>query len=131
MQREFGDKLGIAHALNSLGCVVNNQGHYARAAALFEESLALFRELRVEWGTIYALVNLARANLYLGCHGQAAPLLQVGIVMCRSLGNKDVVAEYVEGFAGLAGAQGRAERAVRLFGAAEALRSDWRYGVCG
>ncbi len=36
---------GIAHVLNIQGMIANERGEYARAVALFEESLALWREL--------------------------------------------------------------------------------------
>lgn len=122
LQRELGDRLGIAHALNSLGCVMNNRGEHKRAMALFEESLTLFRALRVEWGITYALVNLGRASLYLGRAEQARPLLEEGLALCRGLGNKAIIAEYLEGLAGVAGLQGHPRAAARLFGAAEVLR---------
>lgn len=122
LQRELGDRLGIAHALNSLGCVMNNRGNYKRAMTLFEESMALFCELNVEWGVVYTLVNLGRALLYLGRAEQARPLLKEGLALCRGLGNQAVIAEYLEGLAGVAGLQGQPHAAARLFGAAEVLR---------
>ncbi|HET7271242.1 MAG TPA: hypothetical protein VFI90_09150, partial [Rubrobacter sp.] len=44
------------------------------------------------------------------------------LVLCRELGDKLVGSDSIEGLACVAGAGGEAERAARLFGAAEALR---------
>jgi len=41
----FGDKLGLAYALNSVGNVAHIQGDYAQATARYQESAILFREL--------------------------------------------------------------------------------------
>ena len=42
--------------------------------------------------------------------------------IAQELGDKESIAYALEGFAGVAASQGRAERAARLWGAAEALR---------
>ena len=44
--------------------------------------------------------------------------------MCRELGNKMIAAESMDGVACIAGAEGTAERAAKLFGAAWALRES-------
>ncbi len=68
----------------------------AALAWLGAESLGLFRELQIEWGIVYALVNMGRVELYLGNHQQASPLLAEGLALCQRLGNRDVLAEYLE-----------------------------------
>jgi hypothetical protein len=45
-----------------------------------------------------------------------------GLTLAQELGDRQFIAESLEGLAGVAGAQGQAERAARLWGAAEALR---------
>jgi hypothetical protein len=41
--REIGDKAGISDLLNGMGILATKQGDYAKARALYEESLALYR----------------------------------------------------------------------------------------
>jgi len=43
--RELGNRLGIANSLSNLGQVAYEQSDFARARALYEESLAIEREL--------------------------------------------------------------------------------------
>ena len=45
MSREVGDRSGVAIALISLATICGDQEEYERAGKLFEESLALGREL--------------------------------------------------------------------------------------
>jgi hypothetical protein len=52
------EPVGVAEALRSLGFVVWQQGAYGRATALFEESLALCRELGDRRGIPWAIVEL-------------------------------------------------------------------------
>jgi hypothetical protein len=49
------DKRGIAFSLNNLGNIASEQGDYAAARVLCEESLALRREL---WETRRALLRV-------------------------------------------------------------------------
>jgi tetratricopeptide (TPR) repeat protein len=58
LQRELGDKSGIAMSYMNLGIVANDQGDYAAARSLYEESLALHRELGDKHGMAASLVNL-------------------------------------------------------------------------
>ena len=58
MQRELGDKYGIAYSLYGLGLVAYGQGDYTNARALLEESLALQRELGDKWATSACLIGL-------------------------------------------------------------------------
>jgi tetratricopeptide (TPR) repeat protein len=53
--RALGDSKGLAHALCTLGVVVNAQGDATRARGLLEESIALFRGLGDRSGLVRAL----------------------------------------------------------------------------
>ena len=53
-----GTAWGHTWALNDLANIVDEQGDYARAVALYEESLALSREIGADWETACTLHNL-------------------------------------------------------------------------
>jgi DNA-binding CsgD family transcriptional regulator len=57
-------------------------------------------------------------------HDSAEGFLKEGLVLNREVGNWSYGAYCLEGFAGLAGARGQGARAARLWGAAEALRTN-------
>jgi hypothetical protein len=55
----MGDKPGIAISLINLGNVAWNQGDYAAARALYQESLLLGREMGDKRGIVETLIGLA------------------------------------------------------------------------
>lgn len=124
LRRELEDKRGIALALRLLGGVVLHQGDLKRAAALYKECLGLFRELGDKWGMANTLWQLGRLASYLGDQGQSSALFKESLVRQRELGNKADIASCLEGLAGIACAHKEMERALMLFGAAEALREQ-------
>jgi non-specific serine/threonine protein kinase len=131
--RQFEESLALSralenwrmagYALHNLGEVARHQGDFSRAAALYNESLSLFRELKDTWAVSFNLIWLGVATQHLGNHEQAAVYLKESLALCVKLGGKRGIAECLEGLAGIACAQRQAARAVRLFGAADALRT--------
>lgn len=99
------------------------QGDFARAAELYSESLALYHELgnRAE---IPAILH-NQGYVALGAHDYAAAreLFAESLRRQHAEGNAAGIAEGIAGLAALAAAQGRLERAARLFGAAETIRA--------
>ena len=120
--QELENKGGIASSLLQLGHVARNQDDDGAARSYYEESLALFQEVGNEGGIAHALHNLGHVARSEGHYDTARLHYEEALAMFRKLGNKAGIAYSLEGFAGLAGAQGQSERAVRLRGAAEALR---------
>ncbi len=120
--RGLGNKLGIAAALSNLGLVVHAQSDYAGARALQEESLALRRELGDKGGMALSLTWLSAVAHDQGDYPGVQRFLTECLILCRELGEKRITAYALEGFARLAYAQHQPERAVRLYGAAQALR---------
>ena len=70
---------------------------------------------------VNAVDNLGWAALLQGDHDLAKTSYQEGLAVCKELGDKMIASESLEGLACIAGAQGQALRAARLFGAAQAL----------
>jgi non-specific serine/threonine protein kinase len=120
--RAVGDRRGIGRALLGLGILALRRGEPAAARPLLDESLRIGRELN-ELSTITeALGNLGRAAHDLGEHALARDLYNQALTRARDLGNKKWVAESLDAFAALAADCGQPVRAVRLWGAADALR---------
>jgi predicted ATPase/class 3 adenylate cyclase len=119
--REQGDKQNLAYCLNNLAMVVCSQGNLGRAAQLTEDSVALHRELGTRGGVSMGLCNLGWMALLQDDLGRAAELYRESLSLSWDTGLNLIVQSALEGFACVTGAEGEAERAVRLWGAAQAL----------
>lgn len=122
--RSLGDRTGVAWSLNSQGDVAREEGDSVGAQTLYEESLTIFRDLNDRWGiagTLADLGNLAREQR--NCSG-AQSLYRESLKIFEELQHKRGIARLMECFACLAAAQLRAERSLRLAGAAAALRQN-------
>jgi len=120
--REIGDGRGLAGVLMTLGDCLSNMGDFAAARPLLEESLAIFRDIKgggapasVPW----VLGNLATME---GQYDEARALFAEAIDIAQRLADKSLIAQALEGLAGLASVEMQPDRALRLAGAADALR---------
>ena len=121
--RELRGQQGLAYSLGGLGEVQRAQGRSAAARALYEESLALRRELGDRPNTAIALRQLGLTALDLGDLADARGRFIESLSLSRDLGSPRGIALALEGLAVVAVAEERVERAVRLAGAADALRT--------
>ena len=119
--RGQGDKQVLSICLGSLAMLVYSQGDLGRATQLTEEAVALFRELGNRGGVSLGLYNLGWITLLQDQLGKAAQIFRESLAPAWDLGLNREVQGALEGFACLAGAKGEAERAARLWGAAQAL----------
>ncbi len=119
--REQGDKQSLTYCLTNLAMVACSQGNLRRAAQLTEESVALQRELGARGDVALGLCNLGWIALLQDDVGRAAELYRESLSLSWEIGLNPLVQSALEGVACLAGAKGEAERAVRLWGAAQAL----------
>jgi predicted ATPase/DNA-binding SARP family transcriptional activator len=122
IRRGLGDKWGIASELMGMGTEAMDEGAYETARPLFEESLALQRELGDRARMAVSLYSLGRVAQQQGDCPQAISHLQESLRYCREAANLQMIADCLEGLAGVAGTLDQPERMARLFGAAEALR---------
>ncbi|HEY7035949.1 MAG TPA: tetratricopeptide repeat protein [Thermomicrobiales bacterium] len=122
--RKLGDQRQVANILDNLGLAAYDRGDYERAAVLLEEALAIARAAGNRHSAAFSLSNLARVANALGDDDRATALQEEGLALWRSLGNRDGLAHCLENLALIAMAQGHPVRAIRLFGAAETLRSQ-------
>jgi non-specific serine/threonine protein kinase len=124
LAREVGDPNLVGQAVSNLGYVALLQGDHERAAALSEEALTLAYELGsagVEFAP-EAMVNLGLATLNQGDHKRAAASFKEALAVSKKAGKKPTVINALMGMASLAGSLGEANRAARLWGAAQAAR---------
>src|SRR5207237_737647 len=120
--RELGDRTGIAWSLNYEGDVAHEQGDNAGARALYEQSLTVFKELGDKWGIAGCLIdlgNLARDNRdYQTSRSQYRESMK----LFQELGQKRGMARLLDCLACSAALQSQPEHALRLAGAAAAMR---------
>jgi predicted ATPase/transcriptional regulator with XRE-family HTH domain/Tfp pilus assembly protein PilF len=119
---QMGHKQAIAPVLNNLGIAARLGGDHATALTVAKRCLELRRELGDRLGVSGSLINLGLLARDARDFGQAAAHFQESLRMQQELGARLFIAECLEGLATVAAAAGAAERAARLFGAAEALR---------
>lgn len=120
IQREAGDKREIATQLNNLGEVARVLKDFEAAHSLYAESLALDTEVGNKWGMADSMRNLGIALHYLGGRdADAREKFKKAIELRMELGDKNGIAECLEGFALIEAAE---KRSAILYGFVEALR---------
>jgi predicted ATPase len=122
LRRAAGDQSGVAHILSNLSWLALYMGEFSRARALQEESLVIRRGIGDRREIAMSLVVLARIALAEGTRAAAWVPLREGLDVCRSVGDRWAIALALEALAGLL-ATGQPARAMRLAGAAGALRA--------
>ena len=114
----------MAWALNHQGDVARDQGDSVAARSLYQQSLADFRELGDRWGVAGSLADLGNLAREQRDYGAADALYRESLEVFRDLEHKRGIARLLESFACSAAAQSAPERALRLAGAATALRQS-------
>lgn len=110
------DAWGLNHLADGVRC----QGDHVRAAALYEESLALFRQQGDKMGMAAILHNLGHVALSYGQTHRARVLFIQSLSLFQELEFAWGVADCVAGLGGMWAQEGNAAQAALLFGAAEA-----------
>jgi len=106
IQRDLGDRRGIASSLSNLGIVAREQNDNATAKALYEESLSLRRELGDQWGIGAALNNLGLVVLHDGDYPAARALYGECLKVFKDLGNPQATASPLSNLGRVAYQQG-------------------------
>jgi len=120
----LGDRAGVAWSLNYQGDIARDQNDPAAARTLYEQALSIFRELGDRWGIAGTLADLGSLARQQRNYPTAHTMYRESIKSFQELGHKRGIARLLECFACSAAAQLEAERALRLAGAAAALRQD-------
>ncbi len=117
--RQVGDKLRIADISDSLGDIARAEGNFQRAAALYTESLARRRDLGGSQG--YLLSKLGYVSLALDDLKQALAFLRESLQIALQRNETTSIPTVLTGIAGIAYAEGNAERSMRLLVAVKRL----------
>jgi hypothetical protein len=104
--------------------VAFRQADYARATRLVEESLALRRQMGHTWGVGVSLGTLGWVAMRERDWTRAVAQLCESLEVRRQIGDKSGIAWCLERLAEVAMTRGQPEKAVRVFGAAAALRAS-------
>jgi predicted ATPase/class 3 adenylate cyclase len=123
LRRRLGDRVNVALCLNNLGTLASDRAQYEEARAMHEASLAQRRELGDQRGIAQSLQNLGEVALRRGEIEQAQVLYRESLVLFRDLGERMFISRNLDALARAAEACGDYAEAVRLFGAAAALRA--------
>jgi predicted ATPase len=111
-----------AKALTRAGHLAHNLGDFTAARALFEESLALWRELGDQQGIAASLNDLGWVVLCQGDYAVARSLSQEGLALWRELGDQQGVATSLHNLGRVAHCQGDYAAARSLHQESLALR---------
>ena len=121
----MGDKPGVALAYNRLGIVATEyQRDYARAAALYQKSLTLFRESGERWGIAVVLGNLGSVAWYQGEYARASELFEKSLALFRELGDARNIASVLHDQGSVTLEQGHYDRATARFKESLALLKE-------
>ncbi len=123
MLREMGDRPGTASVLMRLARIKNRDGEPDGALDLVEEAAALFRETGRHRMLALACCTLGFIAFDQGQLDDARRHFGDSAAVLATVRDPAVTAQLLEGVAGLASVDGRYTDALRLAGAADALRS--------
>lgn len=124
LAKTLNNKWVMIYALHNLGEIARHQEDYTNAARQYGAALALAQELDDAWATSIQLIWLGVVTRQLGHFAQAGAYLTQSMAIIRQLDDKEHTVECLEGFAGLAAAQGQTDKAVHLWSAADTLRQS-------
>jgi non-specific serine/threonine protein kinase len=122
--RQVGNPYRIAMALNFTGDLRRCQQNYRAAKEVYEESIALLREINAVRDLASVLQNLGYACLHLGEASQARAMFAESLSLQLAQGNKAGAAECLLGYAALAADGGNYAAAARLLAAAVAIGGE-------
>ncbi len=124
LYRQAEDWRGVAQTRCVQGFLLNAQGDYAGARALFEEALAGYERLGDQYNIVKPLDGLAHAAHDHGDYGKAWACYRSCLEQCGRLQARWRATRMLEGIASLCAAFDSPERAAWLWGAAVAIRKE-------
>lgn len=121
IERELGDKSGVAAALNALAVVRRDQGDYPGARSLLMETIRLWQEAGDSVSVAHAMSNLADVARAQSDYAAALSLHQECLAIYRSLGDRTSMAWSLNHQGDMQRGQGEAEAARSLYEQALAI----------
>ena len=126
LAREAGLRSQEAQAYEILGFIATHRKDSESARHFFKESVRAYQEIGASFNVILEKSNLAHLERELGNYAQALEYYRETILAFRDMGQTGAIAHQLECFGFIAMAQNENERALQLFGAANALREQSR-----
>ncbi len=128
ISRDLGaaGRWGVANALEMLAEVATETGDYSAAPALYEQALAIFKELEDWAGVAVVLKMLGWGAMRTGDYEQAQSRFEQALVACRQSGDLHQIISALAGLGELAIRRGQYDRAGDLL--RESLESSRRSG---
>ena len=117
--RELDHNGGVVLGLNTLGELARLDGDYARAGQLYEECLALSKEMGNRQREAISLVNLSYVAYHQDDYNQAINCGKKALSLLNSLQVEHTIAVFLAIIAGPIGARGKPKLAARLLAASE------------
>jgi predicted ATPase/class 3 adenylate cyclase len=124
--RATGNPWVIALATRNMAAIAAQQGQWAQAHAGFEEAAAIYQQMRERSFYVSTRSEIAHVLRSQGRLADAQAIYRETVRTHNEVGQVAAVAHELECFAFIAIATEQPERAVRLLGAAEALRASVR-----
>jgi predicted ATPase len=124
ISRRLQNTADVAWTLSNLGDVAREESRLDEARSLYGESYALFRSTEDRSGLASCMADLGHIAVRKGELRLAAQFYQESMVVFGDMGDNRGILRALEGFAGLASAAGRHDAALRLTGAAAAIRAS-------
>jgi predicted ATPase/DNA-binding XRE family transcriptional regulator len=128
--RRLNDEHGILRTLNNQGTLAYDMANFELAERMFLEVLTLARKRNDKDYIATALINLGWAAAIRG-DSKASDLCKEALTLVRELNSKYSLAFCLEGMAAGMALQDHPDRAVRLFGATNALRKSISASLSG
>ena len=122
LRRDTPVSLQAGLFLMGLGRSESEQGNYENARELFEDALDVFNKLRIKIYLMSAKSQLGHIFRYTGDLAGAKSIYRETIAGWKDIGNRGAIAHELESFAAIAITEEDPQRALKLCGAAEALR---------
>ena len=97
LSRQAGDRRTEGNSVGMMGFAALQLGDFDRATSLLEESLAILRELELDWDTAHVLNHLAIPPMQRGRFEQAADYAREALAMTERTGDRHAgtIAHYV------------------------------------
>jgi tetratricopeptide (TPR) repeat protein len=121
IRKSLGDVSGIAYSTRAMAHVLHHMGESPTAHELFNRSISQFRDIGDRVGLAQSLTRFAEAAREAGNDDEASACIIEALLIWREIGARGGVT-CLEEVAMLAADRNRAEQAVTLFSAAEAIR---------
>jgi predicted ATPase/class 3 adenylate cyclase len=124
IRRDLGDRRGEAWSIWALGVVHQFGGDLDRALAHIEESLRIFEEVGDDlWGLANGFTGVGVARMMMGRADEAQGPFVRALELSVKARNDMAISNGLDALGAQANETGRPERAVRLAGAADAVRA--------